>query len=210
MRVFSVVAFSAALATALAVGLGAGSAGAQESAADLPAGGAKYQAVCASCHGVNGASVIPAQPILAGQHAEYLDAQTRLYRDGGRQNAVMGAMAKGLSDDEIRDISAFLAAQTPVIAGAADLELARSAEALYRVGDFARGVPACGACHGPAGAGVPPHYPRVSGQHADYAAATLREYAAGTRQNNIMTPIAARLTEDEIIALAEYISGLSH
>ena len=204
MRFFPVAAFALALAAGF-------SAWAQESApADLKAGGAKYQAVCASCHGVNGASVVPTQPILAGQHAEYLEAQTRLYRDGGRQNAVMGAMAKGLSDAEIRDIAAFLAAQTPVIAGAADMELARSAETLYRGGDIVRGIPACAACHGPAGAGVPPQYPRVSGQHAEYVAITLREYAAETRQNNIMTSISARLTEDEIAALAEYISGLSH
>ena len=204
MRVFSLSAFVVALAAGF-------SAWAQESApVDLKAGAAKYQATCASCHGVNGASVVPAQPILAGQHAEYLEVQTQLYRDGERQNAVMGAMAKGLTDDEIRDISAFLAAQTPVIAGAADMELARSAETLYRGGDIARGIPACGACHGPAGAGIPPQYPRLSGQHAEYVAATLREYAAGTRENNVMTPISSRLTEDEITALAEYISGLSH
>lgn len=198
----------AVLALALAAGFSARAQAADS--ADLKAGAEKYQAVCASCHGINGASVVPAQPILAGQHAEYLDAQTRLYRDGGRQNAVMGAMAKGLTDEEIRDISAFLAAQEPVIAGAADMELARSAETLYRGGSIARGIPACAACHGPAGAGVPPQYPRVSGQHAEYAAVTLREYAAQTRDNNIMTAISSRLTEEEIIALAEYISGLSH
>ena len=203
MRVFSIVAFALALAAGVP-------ARAQETApADVKAGGVKYQSVCASCHGVNGASIIPAQPILAGQHFEYLSAQTRLYRDGGRQNAVMGAMAKGLSDEDIRNISAFLSAQNPVISGAGDMDLARSAEALYRGGDVARGIPACSACHGPAGAGVPPDYPRVSGQHAAYAAATLREYAGNTRENNIMSAIAARLTEDEILALSEYISGLA-
>ena len=204
MRVFSVSAFVLALAAGF-------SAWAQESApVDLKAGEAKYQATCASCHGVNGASIVPTQPILAGQHAEYLEIQTRLYRDGERQNAVMGAMAKGLTDAEIRDISAFLAAQAPVIAGAEDMALARSAETLYRGGDIVRGVPACAACHGPAGAGIPPQYPRVSGQHAEYVASTLREYATEARANDIMTSISARLTEDEITALAEYISGLSH
>ena len=203
MRVFPI----AALALALAAGIPAR---AQEAApADVKAGGAKYQSTCASCHGVNGASIIPAQPILAGQHSEYLAAQTRLYRDGGRKNAVMGAMAKGLSDEDIRNISAFLSAQKPVISGAGDMDLARSAESLYRGGDIARGVPACAACHGPAGAGVPPDYPRVSGQHAAYVATTLREYADNTRKNNIMSAIAARLSEEEILALSEYISGLA-
>ena len=204
MRAFSVIALLLALAAGLS-----GLAEAQEAAADLRAGGEKYRAVCASCHGVNGASVIPTQPILAGQHLEYLSVQTRLYRDGGRENAVMGAMAKGLSDEDIQNIAAFLSAQAPVIAGAGDMELARSAEALYRGGDLARGVPACSACHGPAGAGIPPDYPRLSGQHAEYVDATLREYAAGARANSVMGPIAARLTEDEIRALAEYISGLA-
>ena len=203
MRVFSAAVFLFALA-----GLSQAAA-AQQPAADLRAGAAKYQAACASCHGVNGASVVPAQPILAGQHPEYAAAQIRLYRDGGRENAVMGAMAKGLTDDEIWNLSAFLAAQAPVIAGAGDLALAASAEALYRGGNLRDGVPACAACHGPAGAGVAPDYPRISGQHAEYVAATLREYAAGGRENAAMQSIAARLTEDEILALAEYISGLA-
>ena len=203
MRALPIAAFLFALAA------GAGESARAAEPADLKAGEAKYRAVCASCHGVNGASVVPAQPILAGQHPEYAAAQMLLYRDGGRENAVMGAMAKGLTDREIRDIAAFLAAQTPVIAGAGDLALARSAEALYRGGDSARGVPACAACHGPAGAGVPPDYPRLSGQHAEYVAATLREYASGARENEVMRVIAGRLTEEEIRALAEYASGLA-
>lgn len=206
MQIVSISVAALALVVGAVVGA---SALAQESAPDLRAGAAKYQAVCASCHGVNGASVVPAQPILAGQHADYLAEQTRLYRDGGRADPVMAAMAKGLTDAEIRDISAFLAGQAPVIAGAADLALARSAENLYRGGDLARGVPACAACHGPAGAGIPPHYPRLSGQHAEYVAATLRDYAGGARDDAIMTSIAARLREEEIAALAEYISGLA-
>lgn len=205
MRAFSICVFL----FILSAGLPEAAAAQDLPPADLKAGAEKYQAVCAACHGINGASVVPAQPILAGQHAEYLAAQTRLYRDGERQNPVMGAMAKGLSDDDIRNISAFLAAQTPVIAGAGDMELAKSAEALYRGGDIARGAPACAACHGPAGAGVPPDFPRLSGQHAEYTAATLREYAAGARENEIMKAIAAQLSEEEIRALAEYISGLA-
>lgn len=203
MRFFPIAVFCCALAAGLSQSAGA------QGGADAKAGGEKYQTTCASCHGVNGASVIPSQPILAGQHPEYLSEQTRLYRDGGRKNAVMGAMAKGLSDEEIDNISAFLAAQTPVIAGAADMDLARSAESLYRGGDIARGVPACAACHGPAGAGIPPEYPRLSGQHAEYVAVTLREYASGARENDIMRVISLRLSEDEILALAEYISGLA-
>ena len=112
-----------------------------------------------------GKSIVPTQPILSGQHDEYLHAQIKAYRDGERQNPVMAGFAKNLSDEDIVNIAAYLSSQTPAIAGAADIELAKSAENLYRGGNIARGIAACGACHGPAGEGVVPFYPRLSGQH---------------------------------------------
>jgi len=122
----------------------------------------------------------------------------------------MAPFAANLSDADINNLAAYLAAQTPVIAGSADLEAAARAENLYRGGDIARGIPACAACHGPAGAGIPPLYPRLSGQYAEYTASSLRAYASGERQADTMTTISARLTEQEINDLAAYISGLSY
>lgn len=175
-------------------------------------GKALYEAQCQSCHGPGGGSVVPTQPILAGQFAEYTAAQIAAFRDGTRPNAVMAALVAEITDAQIADVAAFLAAQTPVIAGAADITLARSGEKLYRGGDVDAGIPACAACHGPAGAGILPHYPRLSGQYAEYTASSLREYASGVRpggEGGAMNDIAARLSEEQIEALSAYISGLA-
>jgi cytochrome c553 len=97
----------------------------------------------------------------------------------------------------------------PVIAGAADMELAQSAEKLYRGGVIADGIPSCASCHGPAGEGIEPVYPRLSGQHAEYTASSLRAYASGERENSIMQAIATKLSDEQITSLAAYISGLA-
>ena len=183
-------------------------------AADSVNGKALYDAQCLSCHGVAGASNVPSQPILSAQYAEYIAAQLHDYRDGSRNNAIMSPLAANLSDDDIADLSAYLSAQQPVIAGAVNLSLAQSGEKLYRGGNIELGIAACAACHGPTGAGILPHYPRLSGQYAEYIAATLREYAANTRQSDksrgaAMNSIAAKLSEEQINALAAYISGLA-
>lgn len=176
---------------------------------DISAGRQLYDAQCAVCHGPGGASIVPTQPILAGQHAEYTASQLRKFRDGGRKNAAMAPFVVNLDDDDIADLAFFLAQQMPVIAGAADMNLAKAGEKLYRGGDSGANIPACAACHGPAGEGIAPLYPRLSGQYAEYVALALRQYASGERQADAMTGIAAKLSDEEIEALASYISGLA-
>lgn len=176
---------------------------------DIAAGEEKYAAACAACHGAGGASQIEANPILAAQHFEYTRGQLLAYQSGARQNAVMAGMAARLTAADIDNIAAFLARADAVIAGARDPELARAGENLYRRGDRARALPACAACHGPAGAGIAPHYPRLSGQYAGYTRQTMLEFQSGARADEIMRAVAAELTESEIDALAEYISGLA-
>lgn len=183
---------------------------AEGDAGDAAAGEKLYQENCFVCHGVGGASVVPTQPILAGQYAGYLREQLRQYQNGLRKGAVMAPMAAPLSEEDIANVALYLSQQKPVIVGADDVAAAVSAENLYRHGDIARGLPACTACHGPAGDGIAPHYPRLSGQHAVYTAETLREYAGGGRQSPVMQPIAAKLTEEEITLLSAYLSGLAH
>ncbi len=167
--------------------------------------------VCVACHGADGNSPLSANPNLAGQHAGYLYKQLTEYKAGARANAIMAGMVASLSDEDMRNLAAFYASKPAKQGFAGNLELVTTGQQLYRAGVPAKGIAACAACHSPDGAGVPPQYPRVSGQHAEYTAAQLRAFRAGVRNNDVnamMRMVAAQLSEAEIEALAEYISGL--
>lgn len=173
--------------------------------------GAQKIAVCGACHGMNGNSVNPEWPNLAGQHASYLAAQLALFKQGVRNNVVMAPNAMLLSEQDMADIAAYFARQPP--AGLeADPSLYAAGEKLYRTGDAARGLPACTACHGPEGKGNgPAQYPAVRAQHSMYTYAQLKAYASGERKpaaNGMMQVIAPKLTDEEMRALASYLQGL--
>ncbi len=181
---------------------------------DRAAGEQIVTTVCAACHGPDGNSPTAANPSLAGQHAEYLAKQLRDFKpvDGAepvRPSALMSGFAAGLSEQDIVNVSAYFASQQlkPVTATQKDLvELGRQ---IYRGGIAAKGVPACAACHGPTGSGIPVQYPRLHGQYAEYTAAELTKFRQGERNNNQqMTDIAARLSDAEIRAVSDYIAGL--
>lgn len=185
--------------------------------------GANKAATCAACHGMDGNSPAPEWPKLAGASADYTYHQTVAIRDGKRENLMMLPFVQGMSDQDIADIAAFYATQK-VVPGVADdsaiegtdQTYAGLGQRLYRGGKADTGVPACLACHGPTGAGMPgAGYPALAGQHATYTAARLRFFHEGnqygTREDDpsrIMTTIAQRLTSTEIDALATYIEGL--
>jgi cytochrome c553 len=176
-----------------------------------PAAGEQKSQVCAACHGPGGQSANPIWPHLAGQHAEYTAKQLHDFKAGRRKNEQMSPMAAPLSEQDIADLAAYFASRRPP-SGTATPELVELGERLYRAGNPATGLPACMACHGPNGAGNPAAgYPRVSGQHAEYAAAQLRAFKSEARandQNSIMRTIAARMTNKEIEAVADYMQGL--
>jgi cytochrome c553 len=168
-------------------------------------------AVCAACHGPDGNSPIAANPNLAGQHASYLYKQLADYKAGKRKNAVMNGMVATLSDDDLRNLAAYFSAQKPRPGAAKDRALVALGQKLYRGGDLSSGMPACAACHSPDGAGIPIQYPRLSGQHNDYTSAQLQSFRSGERANDpnsMMRGIASRMSDKQIAALAEYISGL--
>jgi cytochrome c553 len=168
-------------------------------------------AVCAACHGPDGNSPIAANPNLAGQHASYLYKQLADYKAGKRKNAVMNGMVATLSDDDVRNLAAYFSAQKPKPGAAKDRALVALGQKLYRGGDLSSGMPACAACHSPDGAGIPIQYPRLSGQHNDYTSAQLQSFRSGERANDpnsMMRGIASRMSDKQIAALAEYISGL--
>jgi cytochrome c553 len=199
------------IAAALAVPALNAQANAPQAAAkpDLAKGEASYGAVCASCHGADGNSGSPANPKLAQQHPEYLVKQLQEFKSGKRANAIMSGMSASLSDQDMKNIGAWLGTQKAKPGFAKDKELVALGERIYRGGLADRNIAACAGCHSPNGAGIPAQYPRLSGQHADYTASQLVSFRDGVRKNSLqMSQVAAKLNDREIRAVADYIAGL--
>jgi cytochrome c553 len=172
--------------------------------------------VCAACHAADGNSVAATNPKIAAQFAEYLQKQLVDFKAQGgkkpaRESAIMTPLVANLSDDDMKGLAAFYAGQKLKPAAAVDKELAALGQKIWRGGIPATNVPPCAGCHGPAGAGIPAQYPRLSGQFAEYTAAQLKAFREGARANDpngIMRGVAARMTEREIQAVAQYAAGL--
>jgi cytochrome c553 len=195
------------------------------STATLPQGAAKgdpakarpiVEQICAACHGKDGISTAAVNPNLAGQHPEYVVRQLMSFRPQGgkppeRSNAVMAGMVANLKDDDLPNLAAYFAAQKPALRAARDPELARLGQAIYRGGIMSKGVAACASCHAPNGAGVPAQFPRIAGQHTEYTEMQLKAFRSGERRNDpnrMMRAVAAKLSDGEIRAVAEYVAGL--
>ena len=165
--------------------------------------------VCAACHGADGNSAIALNPKLAGQHPEYLLKQLTNFKEGKRANAVMAGMAASLSTDDMKGLAAYFAGQKQTLGQAKSNGAGSLGEKIYRGGIAATGVPACAACHGANGAGIPKQYPRMAGQHAEYTLQQLRTLRTGERANApMMMTIAAKMTDAEMQAVADYLQGL--
>jgi cbb3-type cytochrome c oxidase subunit III len=192
-------------------------------ASDAPAakvdpakGKAIAETICVACHGADGNSVTAANPHLAGQVEEYIYKQLKNFKavDGkpaARNNAIMAGMAAPLSDDDMKNVAAWFSSQKATPAKASDASKIPLGQQLWRQGDFNKGVPACAGCHGPAGAGLPAQYPKLAGQFPEYTEAQLKAFRAEERANDparMMRTIAAKLSDVEIKALAEYAAGL--
>lgn len=183
--------------------------------------GAEKALVCSACHGANGNSPIAEWPSLAGQNTAYIREQLKLFRAGHRNNEVMYPLAIALTDEDIDDLAAYFAVQTPT-GLEADPANYKAGEVLYRGGDRERNIPSCTSCHGPVGLGNPGSaYPALRGQHAQYTLKQLTDYASEqryrdvnsgeptrSRNGHMMTNIAKRLTQQDMEALASYIQGL--
>lgn len=190
--------------------------------------GAAKAATCLACHGPAGNSSNSEWPSLAGQNAVYIERQLHLLHDGKRTGkagdasaSMMPAMALTLSDQDIQDVAAYYATQTPT-GLESDPSYWEAGQKLYRSGDRARGIPACAACHGPVGGGNPAAgYPALRGQQSMYVIKQLSAYSSNVRYTKnakgasdggdyaaIMNTIAARLTETDMRDLASYIQGM--
>jgi cytochrome c553 len=171
---------------------------------------------CAACHGADGNSTNPTYPKLAGQGAAYLYAQLSDFKkhDGKpakRPNPIMGAIVANLSQDDMHNLAAYFSSQKPKLGYATDAKLAKAGEAIYRGGIMDKNVPACMACHSADGGGIPTEFPRLAGQHAQYVVAQLQAFRSGARANDpnaMMQTIASKLSDNEMKAVAQYISGL--
>jgi len=200
--------FSPLLAAALAIAVTTAQAQTPPKA-DPAKGQALSTQVCGACHTADGSRGSPANPIIAGQHPEYLTKQLEEFKSGKRSNAVMKGFAATLSDADMRSVSAFYAGKQAKPGTAKNKALYTLGQKIYRGGIADKQVPACAGCHSPTGAGIPAQYPRVGGQHADYSEAQLAAFRSGQRANSTpMAAIAARMSDREIKAVADYMAGL--
>lgn len=164
---------------------------------------------CVACHGEKGNSTIGANPKLSAQHDAYLIKQLKEFATPGRNQAIMSPIVKGMTDADMRNLSAFLSVQAPKQGTAKNKDTIDLGKAIYRGGIADKKIPACASCHGATGSGMPAQYPRLAGQHFDYTMAQLTTFAKGSRKNSAqMTTIAKRMSEDEMKAVADYMAGL--
>ena len=167
---------------------------------------------CVSCHGAAGNSTISANPKLAGQHENYIYTQLVDFTTPQRNQPVMTTYAKMLSDADKKNVAAYLGAQKSAPGAAKNKDTIDLGKKIYRGGIAGKQVAACASCHGAAGNGIPVQYPRIAGQHQDYTIAQLTQFRstkADARKNSAeMHTIAARMSDDEIAAVADYIAGL--
>ena len=191
-------------------------------AGDAAAGESKV-AMCSGCHGSDGNSMVAAFPKLAGLGEKYMTQQLRLIKSGERVIVEMTGMLIASSDQDLQDMAAYYDSKTRQVSGAQDITLvgiSNPEEALdfgenvYRGGNMKTGVASCTGCHSPSGNGNgPAGYPGLGGQHADYIAKQLLAYRRGERASganaSIMQGVAANLSDKEIKAVANYISGLN-
>lgn len=178
-------------------------------------------AACASCHGEHGEGVPGAeyQPHLAGKPAGYLFEQLKGFRDGRRVNAQMTWLVRFMDDAYIDEIAQFYAAQPPRTR-AADTSITpladdarRRAEALVTIGDPARGVPACAACHGAELTGLEPGIPALVGLPAEYIVAQFGNWRNGIRHAaapDCMAEVANDLAPEDVRVVAEWLARQSH
>jgi cytochrome c553 len=165
--------------------------------------------VCVACHTNDGSRGVPANPILQGQHPEYVVKQLTEFKSGKRANAVMMGFASTLSEADMKNVAAYFSTKKAKPGFATNKDTVALGEKIYRGGIAERSIPACAGCHSPTGAGIPSLYPRLGGQHAEYVETQLIAYRGGTRNNSAqMTGIAAKLNDREIKAVSDYLAGL--
>lgn len=205
------------VAAALCVAFMSAAAYAQVEVKGDPAKGQPIAAqVCAACHGPDGNSPLPMNPAIAGQHPWYLFKQLQNFKSEGgkpaeRPSPVMAAIVATLSRDDMANLALYYGGQKAYPRAARDKDLVALGQQIYRGGILKKGVAACASCHGPDGSGIPAQFPRLAGQHAQYTLDQLKAFRGEQRKNDpnrMMRLIADKLSDREMSAVAEFISGL--
>lgn len=199
------------LAAALSMPAFAAAPTAASTKGDPKAAEAIVNQVCAGCHGVDGNSPVTINPSLAGQGYDYLNKQLVNFKSGDRKSAVMMGMVTSLSPADMSNLAAYFSEKQAKAGTSKDKDKALLGQKIYRGGIQGSGVPACAACHGAKGQGIPVQFPRLAGQHADYTLDQLNKFRSGERANDaakMMRVIAAKMTPQEMEAVAQYIQGL--
>ncbi|MBA3997412.1 MAG: cytochrome c4 [Candidatus Accumulibacter sp.] len=205
-----------ALAVLLAACFSATAAEQAKAPVDLAKAKQIAETVCVACHGADGNSPASTNPNIAGQGPEYLHKQLTNFKPVGdkppqRASAIMGGMVAALSEEDMKSLSVYFSQQKLKPAVAKDEKLIAEGQKLWRKGDFEKGIPACAGCHGAAGAGLPAQYPALAGQYAEYTEDQLKKFRNDERTNDpekMMRTIAAKLSDHQMKAVAEYASGL--
>lgn len=174
--------------------------------------------VCAGCHNVDGNSVIPMNPILAGQHAEYItkqliDFKATENKPPKRNSPIMSSMVAALSLEDMKKLGEYYAKQKAnpnQVATDTDEKLIATGKILYHGGNIGNGVPACASCHGPTGSGIPPRYPAIAGQHTEYTMTQLGLFNTGDRanDNSVMHKVITRMSGQDKRAVSAYIATM--
>ncbi len=205
-----------ALAVLLAACFSATAAEQAKAPVDLAKAKQIAETVCVACHGADGNSPASTNPNIAGQGSEYLHKQLTNFKPVGdkppqRASAIMGGMVAALSEEDMKSLSVYFSQQKLKPAVTKDEKLIAEGQKLWRKGDFEKGIPACAGCHGAAGAGLPAQYPALAGQYAEYTEDQLKKFRNDERTNDpekMMRTIAAKLSDHQMKAVAEYASGL--
>jgi len=202
--VFAALVFAALLSAPALAAEGAGAA-----PADLARGQVISTTICGACHTADGSRGLSANPILQGQHPEYLVKQLTEFKAGKRVNAIMAGMAATLNEADMKNVATFYGSKRAAPGAAKNPDTVALGEKIYRGGIADKQVPACAGCHSPDGAGIPAQYPRIGGQHSEYLESQMIAFRSGARANSVqMMAIAARLSDLEIKAVTDYVAGL--
>lgn len=171
------------------------------------------QQVCSNCHGVDGNSISPNFPALAGQQETYFIEQMKSFRSHNRLDPAgfeyMWGLSRHLTDDQIKGLAAYFANQKPVPKPASDTQLMSRGQEIFEKGILDKNIPPCMACHGDKAQGKD-NFPRLADQHSDYIVKQLRVFQRTDErpEGSIMKTVAHNLTPDNIQAVAAYLQSL--